>query len=86
MRMRTEFAHAERKRWRSAAGMATLKGHKRLLTCSNRQVRQLGRRSERCSENPFEKEEKNLDVSSKREPAEAPGEISPYPSTAASAS
>jgi hypothetical protein len=26
MRMRTEFVHAERKHWRSAAGMAAMKG------------------------------------------------------------
>jgi hypothetical protein len=51
MRMRTEFAHAERKRWRSAAGKA-MKGHKKPMTCSNRQVSQLGDNSERCSENP----------------------------------
>src|SRR5438067_12025349 len=38
MRMRTEFAHAERKYWRSAAGMAAIE---RRLTCSNRQLAQL---------------------------------------------
>ncbi len=44
--MRTEFAHAERKYWRSAAGMAATE---RRLTCSNRQLGQLGKRLKRCS-------------------------------------
>ena len=39
--MRTEFAHTERKCWRSAAGMAATE---RRLTCSNRQLGQLGKR------------------------------------------
>src|SRR6476659_852760 len=50
MRMRIEFAHAERKELALRCGDS---GHERPLTCSNRHVSQLEDNSERCSENPW---------------------------------
>jgi hypothetical protein len=39
--MRAEFAHAEKNRWRSSAEMTAMKRH---VTCSKRQLSQLGKR------------------------------------------
>src|SRR6185312_16435696 len=62
MRMRTEFAHAERKRWRSAAGIAAMKAVDVLKPARESVERQLGALLGKS----LERRRKNLDVSSKR--------------------
>src|ERR1700751_1312924 len=65
MRMRTEFAHAERKALALRCGDS---GHKGPLTCSNRHVSQLKDNSERCSENPWKGGER-ISTSARRQGA-----------------
>src|SRR5215510_4728312 len=66
MRMRTEFAHAERKRWRSAVEMAAMKGPWKTVHVLKPAAEPVGRHSERGSENPLNKEEKEISTSARR--------------------